>query len=671
MPATFFNAHHSPVGAFASFTLGMKGKKGGFGIGLNGPADQNVYIGLNSASQGLRLLPFFAEGAKAGQELDDYGNPVAKAGAVTAFPDSDITRIFSPMQDRWSVPGLTVNIISPAPSTTIPALFVEITVDNASAEVQQFVFGFEQNHPQHGMRPARGVAKGIQVGREIAIVSEDSGVMAGVGFGFEMIFNSRRDINREQMLGNTGILFGDVQPGEKRTFRLVVAFHQDGIVTSGIETRYAYLTEFPTLESVCSAAVASFDRFKGQSLEFDSSVTAKGLSADRDFQLAHAIRSYYGSTQSLIEVGTGRKIWNVNEGEYRMMNTLDLTADMCFFEMDHHPWTVPSVLELYADNYSYHDEIVRGDERAPGGLSFTHDMGVTNQFSRPGYSSYERAGYDDCFSYMTVEELMNWLGVAAAYGLKQDLQWCVGRLSTIQSALYSLLRRDHPVEAERKGWIQWDTSRCEGGAEITTYDSLDTSLGQARGSGYLAGKMFGICLIVAEVFERVGDGATAAIAREQASLCASAVVSQAKDGVIPAVFEGSAASTIIPHVEGLVWPLECGLIGQVALRYPSYVDVLRTHLGLVLQTGVCKFADGGWKLSSTSDNSWLSKIYVCQHVAERVLDFDVDAAADAAHVEWLVNPQSQYFAWSDQMVNGVAIGSKYYPRGVTAWLWTR
>ena len=39
----FYNAHHSPIGAFASFTLGYKGAKGGLGLELGKPADQNIY----------------------------------------------------------------------------------------------------------------------------------------------------------------------------------------------------------------------------------------------------------------------------------------------------------------------------------------------------------------------------------------------------------------------------------------------------------------------------------------------------------------------------------------------------------------------------------------------------------------------------------------------------
>ena len=38
--------------------------------------------------------------------------------------------------------------------------------------------------------------------------------------------------------------------------------------------------------------------------------------------------------------------------------------------------------------------------------------------------------------------------------------------------------------------MQCEDERCRGGGEITTYDSLDHSLGQSRYNGYLAGKMW-------------------------------------------------------------------------------------------------------------------------------------------------------------------------------------
>jgi xylan 1,4-beta-xylosidase len=61
MPSNiFFNAQHSPIGAFASFTLGLPGNKGGLGLELAKPAEQNVFIGLESESGNLEMLPFSA-----------------------------------------------------------------------------------------------------------------------------------------------------------------------------------------------------------------------------------------------------------------------------------------------------------------------------------------------------------------------------------------------------------------------------------------------------------------------------------------------------------------------------------------------------------------------------------------------------------------------------------
>ena len=128
-------------------------------------------------------------------------------------------------------------------------------------------------------------------------------------------------------------------------------------------------------------------------------------------------------------------------------------------------------------------------------------------------------------------------------------------------------------------------------------------------------------------------------------------------------------SRIIPAIEGLVFPEIWEL--DVRDEFPAFYDALERHLRTVLSPGVCLFEDGGWKLSSTNDNSWLSKIYLCQFVAETVFGLAPSADSHRAHRNWLLDPENTYFAWSDQMVRGKARGSKYYPRGVTAWLWLR
>ena len=56
-------------------------------------------------------------------------------------------------------------------------------------------------------------------------------------------------------------------------------------------------------------------------------------------------------------------------------------------------------------------------------------------------------------------------------------------------------------------------------------------------------------------------------------------------------------------------------------------------------------------------------------MAREIFGLERDDAADEAHRRWLLDPDNSRFAWSDQMVAGKAMGSKYYPRGVTAWNW--
>ena len=76
---------------------------------------------------------------------------------------------------------------------------------------------------------------------------------------------------------------------------------------------------------------------------------------------------------------------------------------------------------------------------------------------------------------------MSWLCCATVYVTQTgDNAWLETRWPVFEKCFGSLLRRDHPDPKKRRGLMQLDSSRCAGGAEITTYDSLDVSLGQAR-----------------------------------------------------------------------------------------------------------------------------------------------------------------------------------------------
>ncbi len=362
-----------------------------------------------------------------------------------------------------------------------------------------------------------------------------------------------------------------------------------------------------------------------------------------------------------------------------MLNTFDLTVDMVFYEMRYSPWTVRNVLENFVKYYSYYDEVcLPGSEtRYPGGLSFTHDMGIRNMFTAPGYSSYELGKLDrKCFSYMTHEQLVNWVCCAGVYvSGTNDTEFLAAHSKVLRDCYLSMIHRDHPDPAQRDGVMSCESTRCEGGGEITTYDSLDSSLGQAGNNLYLAVKSWAAYVALESLFVQCGEVDLAAQAKASARLAATTLVKSWDDdlGFIPAVFEGGNQSAIIPAIEGLVFPEVMGLDAALAVDgpYGDLIATLKRHFEAVFRPGICLYDDNGWKLSSTADNSWMSKICLCQHVARTVLgiDFGDDQVAhDTAHMDWEVFG-STFRACSDQFSSGKAMGSLYYPRIVTNILW--
>lgn len=85
--------------------------------------------------------------------------------------------------------------------------------------------------------------------------------------------------------------------------------------------------------------------------------------------------------------------------------------------------------------------------------------------------------------------------------------WLQQSLGVFHSALTSLVNRDHPDPAVRDGIMSADSSRTLGGSEITTYDSLDTSLGQARDNLYLGGKTWAAYVLLEKVLTKGGKQA--------------------------------------------------------------------------------------------------------------------------------------------------------------------
>ncbi|WP_336786657.1 hypothetical protein [Paenibacillus sp. MMO-177] len=175
----------------------------------------------------------------------------------------------------------------------------------------------------------------------------------------------------------------------------------------------------------------------------------------------------------------------------------------------------------------------------------------------------------------------------------QDRSWLADKMVIIKSCFSSMLNRDHHNAGQRDGIMDMESSRTNGGAEITTYDSLDVSLGQSRRNIYIASKCWAVYVMLAEWFEREGETELACQAAEQAARCASTVMSGVEeDGTIPAILDGESVSRIIPAIEGLVYPYAAGLFDVYGKEspYAGYISALKEHLEKVLVPGVCLFA---------------------------------------------------------------------------------
>jgi hypothetical protein len=764
-----FNAHHSPMGAYFTFTCGNPGSRGGLAAQLGKPADQDLYIGFKEGDRyqrsPLHVLPFFSNADKldpATAFLPEM--PGTDRQTFAPFPLDRLTRSYGWSTDRWNtrdglfeftlytpfgpIPNPTTADPAALRSALLPAIIAELIIDNRAGTTPRTGF-FAINFNDGGCRILEGLPPGRAgfafrapygvTGDLVDMTAKGSPVPVADGGAFTFLrwwpHEGLEDrSNPIHLLGTTPGIGFEVPPGKKYGLRLALGCYLAGVITTRLEGRYLYTRHYATLLDVLNTAADAFCDLKQRAREQDDRLASSGLSPDQQFLIAHATRSYYGNTE-LLEV-EGEPYWIVNEGEYCMMNTLDLAADQVFWELEQNPWVVRNLLDNFLKRYSYVDEVkiengpasreqtAHGEtshgktsnqrnsvppmasKTAPGGLSFCHDQGTHNQFSPFGHSAYELKDLTGCFSYMTQEQLCNWILIAASYVAKTgDRGWLSANGAHVQHCLESMVAR-RPAEGN---WMYFDSALCGSGQEITTYDSLDTSLGQARSNSYLAimcwAAYMGLRLLS---YGGADQGGAAHLAGNEAEKLEweIAALMREKDA-LPAVYERDnpgLASRILPVLEGLVYPL----VWNAASHVPKGMKrerLVTLDADTPLHGALCKhivslladpqhrnkFPDdagggggGGIKLSSTSDNTWLSKIAIVQHVARTLFNLDENGnqrppnarasgweKADAAHVHWLTRPESAYWAASDQMINGIARGSKYYPRLITAALWLR
>ncbi len=686
LPTISYHSHHSPMGAHSSFTLGRLGSSCGMATEKGSAAESSVYIGYRTASGETFSFPFFKEMENEAERFSQSDENAIVKDHI--FTEDEIKREYKWATDQFKAPGISFSVFTPFGTipdpdsatqeelkfSCCPGTIIEITVENNSDQEWELYFAHHGSTPWMPFMGSEGL-KGAHTQGRMGFASTDDDLFEFIDFSVDKAL-SREHTNAKFLLAPVAGLAAKVASGARRTVRIAVGYFIGEDVTFNYKTQYWYKRYFSSLSEVLTFSLAHADKSLELATVRDNELSESGLNSDQQFLLAHATRSYYGSTQWL---DNGRPVWVVNEGEYLMINTLDLTVDMLFFELRYNPWTVRNVLEHFATRYAYHDQIFSPD--APehlheGGLSFTHDMGVGNVFSPEKYSCYECGGIDrECFSYMTCEQLTNWILCAGVYWVHtKDNDFIQKYKSVLLECLQSLLNRDNPDPLKRNGLMSYDSSRTDGGGEITTYDSLDHSLGQARNNIYLAGKCWASYLALEHIFSYLSETDAASEALAGARRCADSLTAGFDDnlGYLPAVLEEGNESAIIPAVEALIYPYKMGLVDAVSSTgpYGGYIEMLKKHLSYVLKPGVCLYEDGAWKLSSSADNSWASKICLNQFVVRHILKVEYDGSeeADPAHVRWQVYGSSKH-ACSDQFASGLPIGSLYYPRIVTSILW--
>ncbi|WP_026883298.1 glycoside hydrolase family 52 protein [Clostridium akagii] len=673
-----FYAHHSSFGAFSSFMLGKIGKGGGFVLNDVRPPKNNVYIGYKQEKM-IRLFPFCNINNNAEEDFTGEVDNTKKNKPIKIFSENEINREMGWASDTWDSDRLTFSLITPfgyvkdpvamteeeKKYAFAPVIFAQLTFDNRDKTTDaELIFGIEGPKRRLSIT-TQGRYLGGACERKYGFAAASSEDIKELS-RLDILTSFANDNYENHDLGTAPSLIFKVPAGTLKTYTIVLATYEQGTITTGIDTDFYYSGLFKSLEDVIDFGIENVDYYLDMAEQRDKELKESKLNKYRQFLLAHATHSYHASSQ-LMKKEDGSPLWVVNEGEYIMMNTFDLTVDHIFYEMKFHPWTIKNSLDLFAERYSYYDQ---------SGIAFTHDMGVANGFSPKGYSSYELPNLHGCFSYMTHEELLNWILTGAVYTLKMnDKEWLNNNVKIFLACFESLCARDKDYD----GIMDIDSTRCQEGSEITTYDSLDVSLGQARNNLYLGLKSWSAYVLLEKIFEKVGLNEISTRSLEKAKAAASTIVSQFndKEQYIPAVFENGNTSRIIPAVEALVYPYIVGDTSSVSEDgiYGDLIKKLKKHILTIMKPGICiDEVSGGWKLSSTSKNTWNSKIFLCQYVIKEILNmnFDKEEDWDRVHATWQQVSCSGDGA-TDQVNSdtGTSRGSRLYPRLVTSILWMK
>jgi hypothetical protein len=688
-----FMTHHAPVGAWSSMTFGLPGEGVGIeteALGIQPAGD--LVVALSRGPGKSFLLPFVSGGAS-----EDYEVKLANKEGAASFakwpilPAKEMTRHLTPSTDEFRGCNLVLRVTSPrfsmksppvpgkeAPEL-LPALLVELDVDNsASDEPATGFLGFAYRG-QGRLRPLNWVDPalvGVGFQDRWALAAKASSEVFTIRSGAAASFvEAGTPVIHPS--GNEGGIAIRVPPHSRKTLTSVLAFYRNGNdVAQGMSSsRYAYTACYSSLEDVCHSALDQADAVRRAGLQFDKTLAPAGADPVVVELLAQASQAYYANSSLLLD-RQGKRYWNICEGQFGWRNTLDLAVDQLPYELRLHPWVARNVIDGFIDRYSYHDTIrFEGEETAacPGGISFTHDQGNYTAFSPTGHGAYEQPDRTGVYSFMTTEQLLNGAFCASACALRGgDDAWSKERLPIAREMLSSMESREG---AKHDGMLSAQSDRVGKGSEITTYDALDDSLKESRGSLYIAIKTWAAALLLERWFEEAGDQKSAALAHSFADRTAFTIDHsfQSDLAAFPANLlkpRGTSNALVMAVLDPLAVPLFCGLGARMREEYPNLVERLHQHARTCLAPGHCvDAATGGLRLSSSTSLTWPSKVALTLSVLswlEKRPFTEVLPSALPEMAGWL-QVSAAKTTISDQ-VNAATrkqTGGAYYPRLVT------
>jgi hypothetical protein len=667
----FFNVDHSPVGAWSTFIYGMT-QSGGVQVckqpgGENGTLvpHQGIIIAVKQGSA-ERLMPFTSK-----QKAMPDG---------VMITDKEVTRTLGACTDNWTIPmGVSWTHYTPVWALkdwakasdqdkrrfVLPVTWMKYTIDNRSGkEETRLLFSLQQPATRaSGWNGFDGYV--VADNSSIAVKNGDAELMTAE--------HAKADFSVD---GATSAFCVHVPAGVAKTVTFYIAQYRDGVIAHFMSHPMKLMCDslYADINDILKTAQDELPSVITRCDALDKTLADCGQDDERRFNAADSLHSYQYNTILYQTIDTNEPVWAVIEGECSCINTFDLTVDHVFYELAMHPWTVRNELDHFLDPYSFTDELsLPGKtDRWPGGIGFCHDMG-----SRINFSSGEKGAVYP--NLMTQEELQNWILCAALYWKTTgDDAWLEKNRDTFKKCLESMQRRDDLDPAKRDGITTYVSNFGQRSREITTYDAMDASLQHPQNSLYIAMKSFACYTMLQPVFQQLGDRPLFEQAQAAEAYTAKGILSHwdEKRKCFPSLFDGSSESQVIPAIEGLIYPYAMGLGKEVAPDGPNadLIQHLKTHINTVLVPGVCIDSQtGAWNLSSMGHNTWQSKVYLNQFVAENILGIKNAATgqnADAAQYAYQVEG-APAVGWTDQIFTAshTAYGCRHYPRGVTSALW--